>query len=42
MALANLGIYYCWKNIKYQCNNNKLKISVQFGMMNLIYLMVLI
>ena len=27
MALANLSIYYTWKNIKTECNNNKLKIS---------------
>ena len=42
LALADLSIYYYWKNIKSQCNNNKFKISVQLGMMNLIYLMVLI
>ena len=27
MALANLSIYYAWKNIKSECNNNKFKIS---------------
>ena len=27
MALANLSIYYTWKNIKSKCNNNKFKIS---------------
>ena len=27
MALANLSIYYTWKNIKSECNNNKIKIS---------------
>ena len=27
MALANLSIYYTWKNIKSACNNNKFKIS---------------
>ena len=27
MALANLSIYYTWKNIKSTCNNNKFKIS---------------
>ena len=27
MALANLSIYYTWKNIKSAYNNNKLKIS---------------
>ena len=27
MALANLSIYYVWKNIKSEYNNNKFKIS---------------
>ena len=27
MALVNLSIYYTWKNIKSECNNNKFKIS---------------
>ena len=27
MASANLSIYYTWKNIKSECNNNKFKIS---------------
>ena len=27
MDLANLSIYYTWKNIKYKYNNNKFKIS---------------
>ena len=27
MALANLSIYYNWKNIKSKYNNNKFKIS---------------
>ena len=27
IALANLGIYYTWKNIKSDYNNNKFKIS---------------
>ena len=27
MALANLSIYYTWKNIKSEYNNNKSKIS---------------
>ena len=27
MALANLSIYYTWKNIKTENNNNKVKIS---------------
>ena len=28
MALANFSIYYTWKNIKTEQNNNKFKISV--------------
>ena len=28
MALANLSIYYTWKNIKTEYDNNKFKISV--------------
>ena len=28
MALANLSIYYIWKNVKSTYNNNKFKISV--------------
>ena len=27
MALANLSVYYMWKNIKSEHNNNKFKIS---------------
>ena len=27
MALANLNIYYTWKNIKSKYNNNKFKVS---------------
>ena len=27
MALANLSIYYTWKNIKFEYKNNKFKIS---------------
>ena len=27
MALANLSIYYTWKNINSEYNNNKVKIS---------------
>ena len=27
MALGNVIIYYTWKNIKSECNNNKFKIS---------------
>ena len=29
MTLANLSIYYTWKNIKTECNNNKLKVSAR-------------
>ena len=29
MALANLSIYYAWKNIKTEYNNNKFKISAR-------------
>ena len=28
MVLANLSIYYTWKNIKSECSNNKSEISV--------------
>ena len=28
MALANLSIYYTWKNVKSTYNNNKFKVSV--------------
>ena len=38
MALSNLSIYYTWKNIKFEYNNNKFKISAP----TLIYLMDLI
>ena len=27
MALSNLSIYYTWKNIKLEYNNNKFKIA---------------
>ena len=27
IALVNLSIYYTWKNIKSECNNNKFKVS---------------
>ena len=27
MVLANLSIYYTWKNLKYAYNSNKFKIS---------------
>ena len=39
MALANLSIYYKWKNIKPECNTINLKFLLQLGMMNLICLM---
>ena len=42
MALANLSIYYTWKNIKSEYNNNKLKFHQQLGIILLIYLIVLI
>ena len=42
MALANLSIYYIWKNIKTEYNNNKFKYLLQLGMKLLIYLIVLI
>ena len=38
IGLVNLSIYYTWKNIKSEYNNNKFKIS----MTNLICLVVLI
>ena len=38
IGLVNLSIYYTWKNIKSEYNNNKFKISV----INLICLVVLI
>ena len=40
MALANLSIYYTWKNIKPSYNKNKFQL--QLGMMPLIYQMDLI
>ena len=39
MALVNLRIYYTWKNIKSEYNNNKFQL--QLGMIPSIYLMVL-
>ena len=42
MALANLSMYYTWKNIKTEYNNNKFKYLPQRGIKLLIYLMVLI
>ena len=41
MALVNLSIYYTWKKIKSEYNNN-LNFLTQLGMKLLIYLMVLI
>ena len=42
MALANLSIYYTWKNIKSKYNTNKFKISAPTWNDTFIYLMVLI
>ena len=42
MALANLSVYYTWKNIKSEYNNNKFKISAPTWDELLIYLTVLI
>ena len=42
IGLINLSIYYTWKNIKTEYDNNKFKILAAFGMILLIYLMVLI
>ena len=42
IALANLSIYYTWKNIKSEYNNDKFKISAPTWNDLLIYLMVLI
>ena len=39
MALANLSIYYTWKNIKSKYNNNKFKFQHQLGMIPFIYVM---
>ena len=41
MALANLSIYYTWKNIKSEYSNNKFKISARTWNDTLIYQMVL-
>ena len=40
IALVNLSIYYTWKNIKTEYNNNKFRFLHQLGMKLLIYLMV--
>ena len=42
IALANLCIYYTWKNIKSEYKTINLKFQLQLGMILLIYLMVLI
>ena len=42
MPLANLSIYYTWKNIKPKYNNNKFKTSAPTWNDILIYLMVLV
>ena len=39
MALANLSIYYTWKNVKSTYNNNKFKIQHELGMKHLTWLM---
>ena len=39
IVLANLSIYYTWKNIKSDISTIKLKFLFQLGMMNLICLM---
>ena len=41
MALANLSIYYTWKNIKSEYKSNKFKISAPTWNDTLIYLMAL-
>ena len=42
MVLANLSIYYTWKNIKSEYSNKNLNILLQLGMIPVIYLIVLI
>ena len=42
MVLANLSIYYTWKNIKSEYNNNKFKNSAPTWNDTLIYLIVFI
>ena len=42
IALANLSIYYIWKNISQNTTIMNLKFHPQLGMILLIYLMVLI
>ena len=41
MALANLSIYYTWKNIKSKYNNKNLKFLHQLRLILLIYLIAL-
>ena len=41
IGLVNFSIYYTWKNIKSECNNNKFKYQHPLGMILLICLMVL-
>ena len=41
IALANLSIYYTWKNIKSDYNTNKIKYQHPHGMIRLTCLMVL-
>ena len=36
IELVNLSIYYTWKNIKSEYNNNKFKNLLPLGMKNLI------
>ena len=38
-TLANVSIYYTWKNIKRSYKNNKFKISARHGMKSFNYLM---
>ena len=42
IALANLSIYYIWKSIKSEYNNNKFKILLQLGTIILIYLVLIL
>ena len=40
MALANLSIYYTWKNVKSNYKNNKFKISAEYSIFrnrNMVY-----
>ena len=41
IALANLSIYYTWRNIKSAYNNNKFEILLQLGMMNFTCLIII-